>query len=107
MNQKSLFEIISIVVILIGIIFLYQPTGMLHTWALPILLAGMISWSIISPRKQLVERIAIGMIAFGIIFLCQPKFMILYRTGFHILLAGTVGFIVVGHCKPVQENNTD
>ena len=107
-NKKTLSEIASIVIILIGIIFLYQPAGAIHTWALPILLVGVISWSIISPRKQFVERIAIGMIAFGIISLCQPKFMVLYKTGFHILLSGTVGFIVVGH-RPskVQQSSTD
>jgi len=96
-NKKTLSEIVSAVIILIGLIFLYQPTGALHTWALPILLVGVISWAIISPRKQFVERITMGMIAFGIISLCQPLFMIFYKTGFHILLSGTVGFIVVGH----------
>ena len=96
-TQKTLIEILSVVIILIGLIFLYTLTGGLHTWALPILLVGVISWAIISPRRQFVERIAMGMIAFGIISLCQPLFMILYKTGFHILLSGTVGFIVVGH----------
>ncbi len=96
MNRKSMLEVTSIIIIIYGLFLLYAPIGVLHKWALPILLVGVVLFAIISPRKQLVERISMGMIVFGLVSLCQPLFMILFSAGFHILLSGTVAFIVIG-----------
>jgi hypothetical protein len=43
------------------------------------------------------EKLAIALMLAGIVALCQPWLFEGYRWGFPVLLAGTLGFIVVSH----------
>jgi hypothetical protein len=47
--------------------------------------------------KARVERLAIGLITFGIVMIVQGFQMGIYGTGFVVVIAGTVVFIVVSH----------
>lgn len=100
MSQRTItiVELISIGIVLIGLIFLYQTINpSLHGWSLWLMLIGTVVFAIVSPRKGMVERLAIGLIAFGLISLCQPLSIYLYRSGLQVLLDGTVAFIIVAH----------
>ena len=76
---------------------LFQLSLLLKDSALHLMLAGMIVVAIVSPRKVLIERISLGGITLGLVFLCQPFWILLYQTGFQILLGGLTPFIVVAH----------
>ncbi len=49
------------------------------------------------PIHRIIERLAIGLIALGIIGMFQAAQIDLYTWGFHILLVGTLLFIVISH----------
>ena len=76
---------------------LFQLSLLLKDTALHLILAGMILVAIVSPRKVLIERMSLGGITLGLVFLCQPFWLLLYQTGFQILLGGLTAFIVVAH----------
>ena len=76
---------------------LFQISRFLHRTALSLMLTGLMVLAIVSPRKLLIERISISVIALGLVFLCQPFWILLYQTGFQILLGGLTAFIVVAH----------
>lgn len=76
---------------------LFQLSLLLKDSALHLMLAGMIVVAIVSPRKVLIERMSLGGITLGLVFLCQPFWLLLYQTGFQILLGGLTAFIVVAH----------
>ena len=76
---------------------LFQLSLLLKDSALHLMLAGMIVVAIVSPRKVLIERMSLGGITLGLVFLCQPFWILLYQTGFQILLGGLTAFIVVAH----------
>lgn len=76
---------------------LFQFSLLLKDSALHLMLAGMIVVAIVSPRKVLIERMSLGGITLGLVFLCQPFWILLYQTGFQILLGGLTAFIVVAH----------
>ncbi len=46
--------------------------------------------------KLLLERVTIGVIVGGLVMLMQPFSLALYGWSFTAILAGTVGFMVVG-----------
>ena len=75
----------------------FQLSLLLKDTALHLMLAGMIVVAIVSPRKVLIERMSLGGITLGLVFLCQPFWILLYQTGFQILLGGLTAFIVVAH----------
>lgn len=76
---------------------LFQFSLLLKDSALHLMLAGMIVVAVVSPRKVLIERMSLGGITLGLVFLCQPFWILLYQTGFQILLGGLTAFIVVAH----------
>ena len=76
---------------------LFQLSLLLKDTALHLILAGMIVVAIVSPRKVFIERMSLGGITLGLVFLCQPFWILLYQTGFQILLGGLTAFIVVAH----------
>jgi len=76
---------------------LFHLAILLKDSALHLMLAGMIVVAVVSPRKVLIERISLGGITLGLVFLCQPFWILLYQTGFQILLGGLTAFIVVAH----------
>lgn len=76
---------------------LFQLSLLLKDTALHLMLAGMIVVAIVSPRKVLIERMSLGGITLGLVFLCQPFWILLYQTGFQILLGGLTALIVVAH----------
>ena len=43
------------------------------------------------------ENTATALIAAGVVMLMQPYFMTLYTYSFAVILAGTVGFVIVSH----------
>jgi len=69
----------------------------LRPFALPLILTGVLLFSLSSSRKVLVERLALGGIFSGLFFLCQPFWEGFYQVGFQILLSGLVGFITISH----------
>lgn len=76
---------------------LFHLAILLKDSALHLMLAGMIVVAVVSPRKVLIERMSLGGITLGLVFLCQPFWILLYQTGFQILLGGLTAFIVVAH----------
>ena len=76
---------------------LFRLALLLKDSALHLMLAGMIVVAVVSPRKVLIERMSLGGITLGLVFLCQPFWLLLYQTGFQILLGGLTAFIVVAH----------
>ena len=76
---------------------LFQLFLLLKDSALHLMLAGTIVVAIVSPRKVLIERMSLGGITLGLVFLCQPFWILLYQTGFQVLLGGLTAFIVVAH----------
>ena len=76
---------------------LFQLFLLLKGSALHLMLAGIIVVAIVSPRKVLIERMSLGGITLGLVFLCQPFWILLYQTGFQVLLGGLTAFIVVAH----------
>ena len=58
------------------------------------------------PRSihRIIERIAIGAIMLGIVGMFQSALIDLYTWGFHILLAGTLLFIIISHV-PARDAN--
>ncbi len=65
-------------------------------------LSGRISERIYRP----IEYALIGGIVIGIFFMFQPWFFPLFKIGFFMLLASTIGYIVWSHIKP-KEAETD
>ena len=55
-------------------------------------------------RYRILERIFIALIAIGIIGMFQSIQITLYFWGFHALLVGTLGFIILTHI-PVREDD--
>jgi hypothetical protein len=55
------------------------------------------------PIHRIVERISIALIVLGIIGMFQSALIDLYTWGFHILLAGTLLFIIISHV-PARES---
>ncbi len=47
-----------------------------------------------------VEILLIGGILLGVVFIFQPWVFVLFRVGFFLLLASTIGFIVWSHVRP-------
>jgi hypothetical protein len=43
------------------------------------------------------EAAATALIGIGVIMLMQPFSKVLYANGFAVLLAGTIGFVIVSH----------
>ena len=43
------------------------------------------------------EALATVLIAAGVVMLMQPYFMVLYTYSFSVILAGTIGFVIVSH----------
>lgn len=54
---------------------------------------------------QIIERIVIAVMLLGIVGMFQPWQIELYTWGFHMVLFGTLSFIVISHW-PVRETNT-
>jgi len=50
-------------------------------------------------RRAVLEPLFMWVALFGILALCQPFFFWLYKWGFTILLAGTIGFNVAINMK--------
>ena len=59
-------------------------------------LSGKVSEKVYRP----IEYALIGGIIIGIIFMFQPWFFPLFKIGFFILLASTIGYILWSHVKP-------
>jgi hypothetical protein len=53
-------------------------------------------------RYRVLERIFIAMIALGIVGMFQSVQIELYSWGFHVLLVGTLAFIILTHL-PVRD----
>ncbi|MBN1348437.1 hypothetical protein JXJ21_03445 [candidate division KSB1 bacterium] len=49
--------------------------------------------------KKYLEPLFMLIIGLGLFFLCQPFSITLYSYGFVVLLAGTLGFIIVSHLR--------
>jgi hypothetical protein len=56
------------------------------------------------PIHRIIERISIALIVLGIIGMFQSALIDLYTWGFHILLAGTLLFIIISHV-PARDPN--
>jgi hypothetical protein len=56
-------------------------------------------------RYQILERIFIALIAIGIVGMFQSLQIDLYFWGFHLLLVGTLGFIILTHIPVRDEEN--
>ena len=96
-TRKKTFELFASVIVLCGLVLLFQPNPLLKSFALPIILANVLMVSIVSPRKTMLERFWVSSIAVGLFFMCQPFWMGFYNSGFQILLSGTTGFVVISH----------
>jgi hypothetical protein len=48
-------------------------------------------------RRGPLENVAGGLIALGVVMLMQPVSMTLFSWSFAVILAGTIGFVVVSH----------
>lgn len=48
---------------------------------------------------HIVTNVAVGVIVAGVFCLCQSWWMALYEKGFHVLLGGTVVYIVTSHLE--------
>ncbi|MEC9257854.1 MAG: hypothetical protein VX541_05120 [Candidatus Poribacteria bacterium] len=96
-TRKKTFELFASVIVLCGLVLLFQPNSLLKSFALPIILANVLMVSIVSPRKTMLERFWVSSIAVGLFFMCQPFWMGFYNSGFQILLSGTTGFVVISH----------
>ncbi len=59
------------------------------------------------PRNihRTVELTAIALIMLGIVGMFQSASIDLYTWGFHILLAGTLAFIIISHISPREDNS--
>ena len=57
-------------------------------------------------RYRLLERIFIALIALGTVGMFQSIQIDLYFWGFHLLLVGTLGFIILTHIPVRDEENT-
>ena len=53
-----------------------------------------------------IERVAIALIVLGIVGMFQSANIDFYTWGFHVLLVGTLVFIVISHVVPRNENGT-
>jgi len=62
-------------------------------------LSGNISEKVYRP----IEYILIGGIVVGIFFMFQPWFFPLFKNGFFLLLASTIGYILWSHVRPKEE----
>ena len=62
-------------------------------------LSGNVSEKVYRP----IEYALIGGILVGIFFMFQPWFFPLFRIGFFLLLASTIGYILWSHVKPKEE----
>jgi hypothetical protein len=62
-------------------------------------LSGNVSEKVYRP----IEYSLIGGILAGIFFMFQPWFFPLFRIGFFLLLASTIGYILWSHVKPKEE----
>lgn len=95
---RKIVEGTAAIIVVAGLVALYQFfSSHLQGSGLHLILTGVIVLAIVSPRKLLVERVSIGGIVLGLVFLCQPFAILLYQTGFQVLLGGLTGFIVVAH----------
>jgi hypothetical protein len=56
------------------------------------------------PLHRTIERLAIALIVLGIIGMFQSAQIDLYTWGFHVLLAGTLLFIIISHI-PARDPN--
>ena len=57
-------------------------------------------------RYRILERIFIVLIALGIVGMFQALQIELYFWGFHLLLVGTLGFIILTHLPVRDDENT-
>ena len=96
-THKKTVELVASVIVLCGVVLLFQPNSLLQSLTLPIILANVLIVSIISPRKTMLERFWVSSIAVGLFFMCQPFWIGFYNSGFQILLGGTTGFVVISH----------
>ena len=55
------------------------------------------------PLHQWIERILVALILLGIAGMFQPWRIELYTWGFHLLFFATLGFIVISHITPREE----
>jgi hypothetical protein len=55
-------------------------------------------------RQQVLERLVIATMLVGLVGIFQPWQIGLYNWGFHILLVGTIGFIIISHVTPENED---
>ncbi|HLV36861.1 MAG TPA: hypothetical protein VKY59_17185 [Spirillospora sp.] len=56
-------------------------------------------------HHQIIERISIALIILGIVGMFQSLSIDLYTWGFHVLLVGTLVFIIISHI-PTQDKNS-
>lgn len=57
-------------------------------------------------RHQIIERISIALIILGIVGMFQSLSIDLYTWGFHVLLVGTLAFIIISHIPAQDENGS-
>jgi hypothetical protein len=54
---------------------------------------------------RIIERTMIALIVLGVLGMFQSVHIDFYTWGFHILLLGTLGFIIISHITPRDAND--
>jgi hypothetical protein len=97
--RNTILNGIPFILIFVAIILFFMTV----IWTLASLLNGRVAPQV----YKTIEAVIIGGIVLGVVAMFQPWAFVLFRWGFHLLLAATVGFIVWSHIRPAGEQRQE
>ena len=98
LTRNAILSGFQFLLVFIAIILFYAT----FIWWLAVKLNGRIPAHI----YRIIEGVFIGGIVLGVLGMLQPWIFPLYRYGFYLLLASTIGFIAFSHIAPGPETGT-